>query len=218
MYAHDVFTENVQRVARVCFTVKQKVCGVKVDSEVARVDGKNGPQKRYGCFLSRFEQQILPVVFAVLRDFANRLHDAGILVCGRVFGQKSHVSHNVSNVYFLGKIRPAFKIFYSLFARPYRHKPQSVISVHEIPDRFAFPAAPQRAYLYSVFTGCGNYRRRVLVREPTHVPADKLAGFKTVLLDFLNLPGSCFVQMDHCPYFHFYLPPFLRNFVDFPHP
>ena len=79
---HNVFTENVQRVNGICFTVHYKVCGVKVDTEIARADSFDGTKKSDGSFLTGFKEKLLTVCEAVFRNFFDSGNYVGeIAVC-----------------------------------------------------------------------------------------------------------------------------------------
>ena len=57
MQIADILAENVQRVDRIAFTVKNDICGIEVDTQVWQSDIFDSAEQCYRSFLSGFEPE-----------------------------------------------------------------------------------------------------------------------------------------------------------------
>src|SRR5208282_1480939 len=198
MNAADMRAEDVDRVDRIGFAVKDQVGGIETDSEVRQVDIANHARHGRRRLLTGLHEEVLAVAATMLRDGANGLDRAWIFRVGWIFWNETAMCLHLADAEQLGEIGNLAKCIDASSACGGRNKADGGRAAKEVPleRRWA-----------NDFDGGGNdvvFRKQVLElvgelrRESTadiSVERKKAVG-EAEIVDAANRGFGCFERTD----------------------
>ncbi len=104
MNAANVRAKDSDGVNWVSLPVEDQIGSVEADGEVRHGHVTDDARHRSRGLLPGFHQEILPIVPAMLSDFVNGVHSAGIKMVGRIFGDEAAVCLDLGDIQQFGKV------------------------------------------------------------------------------------------------------------------
>ena len=178
MQITHIFSENLQRIDRVCLTIQDEICGIKIYPEIIRANLFEAAQHSNRCLLTGFEQEGLAAALHLAADAAQHGDGAAEILIVIVGGQKADVGGHLVYVDLFGKFAAQQQLLFADAAERGRHQTGGHRAVGEVPFHRAGIAAPQGA---DGDAGGGNGRVDLfgqLIGKQVGVPDADLAAFQ----------------------------------------
>ena len=149
MQIADIFPEYVERIERIAFSVKNDICGVKVDSEIRQGEVFDRAQKRDRCLLTGFKPESESELPAVFRDFSERVKHLHVKMRFRRFRDKAAVGDNCRSADPGCEIRSRLEIRDASFPCVFGNDAHGVRAVDQIPDHGSGVTCPKGGKAYA---------------------------------------------------------------------
>ena len=205
--AADIFSEDVQCINRICFSVEDHIGSVQVDGQIGAAGLFKAAQHGDRRFLSCLKQKVLAVFFQMLCHSADSGAEALKFRVVWILGDEAHMGGHIGDPQKVGKVGSVGEIPDARLAVLRGDKSQGKGAFVKVPHFGAFPAAPESGdghgvVLKHVFQICG-----IFCCPEDGIPGQQLAGVEAVLPQQGEFAGhlSYGRECDAGSYFHLIL-------------
>ena len=180
MDTHDIFTEYLQRVHGICFSVHDQIGRIQVNSHITFSQFffyiLDRPFQCNRRLLSCLKEEILAVFLTLLYQFFQTNKNTRVVGIIGIFRHIPHMGRHIFYMDHSSKPDTLLQHLHTLKAERLRHKSQGKLSVIEIPYSRAFPAAPECCDIYFMMFSSRIHLIRILLIHDLSVPAHQLAA------------------------------------------